>query len=419
MRDTLNIIKTIVGIKNYEIYSLDIKNAFLQGDKSERDVFMKPPPEYSVPGTLWRLRKSVYGMVEAARKWWDRISQRLTEIKCTQSKLDPCLFIISDKSGKLTGLIVIFVDDLKIAGSRELCEMMIRDIGKSFEIGRVEKNEFVYTGLNVKKTGDGITTDQVKYINDLKPAIFDSRDKHRYLNREEKKLYRQKVGQINWCAVMTRPDLSFSMVSLSTRFTRPVVADLLECNKVIAHAQREQVMVKHSKLEGDIKITAFGDAGLGNIGDVHSGGGKLILLEGNNKKVAPLAWSCNKIRRVCNNTLSAETLIAYDTLSHAIYLRAMVAEILGVNPRTIPIRLFSDSKNMTEHLQTISGSSKVRDKRLHIDLSAIAEMTKRDNVQVVWVDGSKQLANVLTKKGAGYQQILEVLRSGSLKSLES
>ena len=217
---------------------------------------------------------------------------------------------------------------------------------------------------------------------------------------------------------MTRPDLSFSMVSLSTRFTHPVVADLLECNKVIAHAQREQVLVRHPKLEGDIGITAFGDAGLGNIGDVHSGGGKIILLEGNNQKVAPLAWSCNKIRRVCNNTLSAETLIAYDTLSHAIYLRAMVAEILGINPRTIPIRLFSDSRNMTEHLQTISGSSKVRDKRLHIDLSAISEMTKRDNVQVIWVDGSKQLANVLTKKGAGFQQILEVLRSGSLKTLQ-
>ena len=178
------------------------------------------------------------------------------------------------------------------------------------------------------------------------------------------------------------------------------------------------MLVRHPKLEGDIGITAFGDAGLGNIGDVHSGGGKIILLEGNNQKVAPLAWSCNKIRRVCNNTLSAETLIAYDTLSHAIYLRAMVAEILGINPRTIPIRLFSDSRNMTEHLQTISGSSKVRDKRLHIDLSAISEMTKRDNVQVIWVDGSKQLANVLTKKGAGFQQILEVLRSGSLKTLQ-
>ena len=76
----------------------------------------------------------------------------------------------------------------------------------------------------------------------------------------------EKVGQINWCAIMTRPDLCFSMVSLSTRFTSPVVADLLECNKVIAQAQREQVKIRHPKMEGELSIVAFGDAALGNIG---------------------------------------------------------------------------------------------------------------------------------------------------------
>ena len=276
----------------------------------------------------------------------------------------------------------------------------------------------MYTGLKLSKVQDGITTDQIKYINDLKPAIFDSRDKHRPLNREEKKMFRQKVGQINWCAIMTRPELSFSLVSLSTRFTHPVVTDMIECNKVIAQAQREQVLIKHSKLKGDLSIVAFSDAGLANIAGVHSGGGKIIFLAGEDMKVAPLAWSCNKIRRVCNSTMSAETLVAYETLSHSIYLRAMVAEILGVDSRSIPVKLYSDSNNLVDHLRTISGNNRVRDKRLHIDLSAIAQMIERDNVQIIWVDGTKQLANVLTKKGAGFHQILEVLRNGSIKSLD-
>ena len=113
MRDTLNIIKTVVGIRNFELFSIDIKNAFLQGSELERKVFMKPPQEYFVPGILWQLKKSVYGMIEAARKWWDKISLKLKEINCVQSKLDPCLFLVSDKSNKLSGIIVIFVDDLK------------------------------------------------------------------------------------------------------------------------------------------------------------------------------------------------------------------------------------------------------------------------------------------------------------------
>ena len=131
--------------------------------------------------------------------------------------------------------------------------------------------------------------------------------------------------------------------------------------------------MKHSKLEGEICITTIWR----RIGYVLSGGGKIIFLEGNNEKVAPLAWSCNKIRRVCNNTLSAEKLIAYDTLSHAIYLRAMVAEILGINPRTIPIRLFSDSKNMTEY--------RVRERGCSLTHSARTPPSVHPGI-TIWVD---------------------------------
>ena len=96
----------------------------------------------------------------------------------------------------------------------------------------------------------------------------------------------------------------------------------------------------------------------------------------------------------------------------------MVSEIIGVKLRSIPIKLFSDSNNMVDHLKTISRNNKVRDKRLHVDLSSIAEMVDWDNVQVTWVDRSQQLVNVLNKKGAGFQQILEVLRTGSLDTLK-
>ena len=67
MRDTLNVIKTVVGIKNFELYSIFINKAFLQGDSLERNVFMKPSKEFAVPGMLWKLKKSFYGMAEAAR----------------------------------------------------------------------------------------------------------------------------------------------------------------------------------------------------------------------------------------------------------------------------------------------------------------------------------------------------------------
>ena len=97
----------------------------------------------------------------------------------------------------------------------------------------MKKNQFVYTGLNVTKVNDGLTKEHIRYIKNLKPAIFNSRDKHKPC---------------------------FPMVSLSTKVTNSVIADLMECNQLIAEAHREQVQMNHSKLAGEIRITVFGDA---------------------------------------------------------------------------------------------------------------------------------------------------------------
>ena len=36
---------------SWNVESIDIKSAFLQGDKIDRDIFIKPPPEASVDST--------------------------------------------------------------------------------------------------------------------------------------------------------------------------------------------------------------------------------------------------------------------------------------------------------------------------------------------------------------------------------
>ena len=51
--------------KNFE--TLDIKAAFLQGRKIEREIYLKPPEELKLEGKLWKLRKTAYGLIDAAR----------------------------------------------------------------------------------------------------------------------------------------------------------------------------------------------------------------------------------------------------------------------------------------------------------------------------------------------------------------
>ena len=72
----LRIIIAIAAAKEWKINSLDIQSAYLQGQNVERDVFLKPPMEAKTK-SIWRLKKCVYGLNEAARMWYLRVSNEL------------------------------------------------------------------------------------------------------------------------------------------------------------------------------------------------------------------------------------------------------------------------------------------------------------------------------------------------------
>ena len=47
---------------------MNTKSAFLQGNKIDREVYLKPPPEAGT-SKLWKLNISVYGLCHALRFW--------------------------------------------------------------------------------------------------------------------------------------------------------------------------------------------------------------------------------------------------------------------------------------------------------------------------------------------------------------
>ena len=53
------------------------------------------------------------------------------------------------------------------------------------------------------------------------------------INQAGKSPLRQAVGQANWAARRTRPEVSFDLMELSMKFNSTTVADLIRANKVI------------------------------------------------------------------------------------------------------------------------------------------------------------------------------------------
>ena len=93
-----------VASHKYRLISGDIKTAFLSGDEDVRNIFISPPDDVRQMlnvdhETVLRLRKAVYGLVNAPKKWWDRLKKSLIQHGFTSCALDPCAFVLR-MSGK-------------------------------------------------------------------------------------------------------------------------------------------------------------------------------------------------------------------------------------------------------------------------------------------------------------------------------
>ena len=78
--------------------------------------------------------------------------------------------------------------------------------------------------------------------------------------------YRSAVGQLNWVAVISRPDIKFSACEASTKFKQAIVADVIHVNKIMKNAKNCKNEIKFPQLNlNNIKLQLFTDASFNNL----------------------------------------------------------------------------------------------------------------------------------------------------------
>ncbi|CAG2239162.1 unnamed protein product [Mytilus edulis] len=417
-KGSIRIFLTFAASKKWSIKTTDIKSAFLQGKKLDRDVHIKPPVESDTPkGLIWKLKHGLYGLKDGARQFYISVKDELLNLGCRQSKLDPALFILTVK-GSLQGIFCCHVDDFLHAGNEEF-EKLMEKLRKRFIAGKIEEENFRYIGFMIKQNNEGIQLDHSIYMEKLDHQHIEPQrafQKLKQLTQEEQKDYRRMVGQLNWAVQGSRPDLAFELVDLSTKLKSALVCDLLRAIKNIGKLKDIRPIQLFPSLKGketeDWEIFVFSDAALGNINDGKgSTGAHIVWIKDRIGKCCPISWQANKIKRVVRSTIAAEALSLQDGLETALYFRSIIEDICGVAQRTIPITAFIDNKSVTEALKS---TKLVEDKRLRIDIASISEMIENSCVEVKWCPGKVQLANSMTKRGASGIELLNVLQKGQM-----
>ena len=76
-----------------ELHQMDVTTAFLNGHLTE-EIYMKQPPGYEKePGKVCRLKRSLYGLKQAARMWNIEMDGYLKLAGYKQCKTDPCVYM--------------------------------------------------------------------------------------------------------------------------------------------------------------------------------------------------------------------------------------------------------------------------------------------------------------------------------------
>ena len=424
-KGNINILLVVAATEGWTITTSDVTAAFLQSGQIERDIFVKPPCERRVPGMIWKLKKTVYGVKDASRGFYLNFSGKLLDFGCEKSLLDPAMFLYfkkdatrDDHTKKPLGMAVTHVDDVLHSGNKDFDNKIMNPLKEAFKFGTEEETEFRYVGLNMKQINKAILVDQNHYVANLEEPRLDNIENLKsgdVLNDDGQTEFRSAVAKLSTIAYTTRPDLCFEVKALSTKYGKATKSELRSVKRKIVLLKAEagsQMKYPNMGNVNDWVLVGFGDAGIKSMPDkMTSIGGMVILLC--NKitgAAAVLGWRSKKLRRKVISSLAGECFAMIGVIGELAYTKAILAQIYGQRIKAITTLVVTDCKNLEE---AVHSSSLVQDRWLITDIAAIKEaLENKEITQVHRVPSERMLANCLTKAGASGEELRTVLRTG-------
>ena len=114
-------------------------------------------------------------------------------------------------------------------------------------------------------------------------------DHNSLLTEAERTEYRSAIGKLNWVAVISKPDISFSVCKASTKFKNATVADAYYIKKIIRKVRSTKNCIKFPCLSLKmLQLKLFTDASFNNLPNGGSQGGQIIFITNGYNNLCPL-----------------------------------------------------------------------------------------------------------------------------------
>lgn len=239
MLKSIRILLAIAAYYDYEIWQMDVKTAFLNGN-IEEELYMVQPEGFidlKDAGKVCKLQWSIYGLKQASRSWNLQFDEVIKAFGFVQNVEEFCVY--KKLSGSSVAFLVLYVDDILLIGNDvKFLESVKEYLNGQFSMKDLGEAAYIL-GIKIYRDRSKrlLALSQKTYLEKILKKFNMDNSKKGLLpvmkgsklsvtkcpttakEREEmfSKPYASAIGSVMYAMMSTRPDVALT-ISLTNRF---------------------------------------------------------------------------------------------------------------------------------------------------------------------------------------------------------
>lgn len=384
---------------------------------------MTIPPGFSRKGEhrVCRLHKSLYGLKQASRNWFEKFSTALKEAGFLQSNSDYSLFTRSQ--GSTYTAVLVYVDDILVTGNDMSSILALKVfLNKRFHIKDLGPLKY-FLGIEVARSSHGIFLSQRKYALDILktsghlgtcPVSFPMEQHHRLSNDQGELLvdptvYRRLVGRLIYLTI-TRPDIVYSVNILSQFMHQPRKPHYDAAIRVLRYLKTAPGQGIFLASNSSLQLSAYADSDWASCPTTRRSTTGYFVTLGH----SPISWKSKKQPTVSRSSAESEYHAMAVATCELVWLKSLLQD-LGIS-HSVPMQLFCDNQAAL-HIAA-NPVFHERTKHIEIDCHLVREKLASGILVTSHISTRNQRADIFTK-ALGKEQFLYLLSKLGISNLHA
>ena len=366
------------------------------------------------PKLVCKMMKSIYGLKQSARAWWEDLNRTLEQIQLKKTHSDNALWI------RHLLFILGHVDDILIIGMRHEVDETKAHIHQKYnfkDLGPVSRSKYIGMMITRDRPRRRLYIDQAPYVHDILDEFLmtnctsvsipmDCKEKWELtqedvmLNSKEIRVYQRAIGRLMYLMVGTRPDIAYAVTKLAQFSATPSMRHWLDIIRIMRYLRsHDSVRLTLGSLTPDLQpfpcnrivptsLVGYFDASLMDCATSRrSTGAYVFFLDG-----ALISWSSKRQGLVALSSTEAEFIAGTEAARELAWLMHFL-EGIGM-PEKTPI-LYGDNKSALALAK--QNAYRPRTKHIHVRERYIAHMVESGQCLIDYVPTKHMIADALTK----------------------